>query len=129
MANPGRRRPPQLVAEVLRTVRLPNHFSGALSSRFRLTGPGRTPLSADLRKGGGVHAFLGRLMAEAVPVPGLAELALLRVGRDGGAHIIHSLLSVPVGAYDPDRRLFGCCGELPPEGLPAITKIPWVSFG
>ena len=87
-----------------------------------------TPLSTDLQKGGGLHAFLGRLTAEAAPVPGLAELTLLGVDQDGGAHILHSLFSVPVGPYDPDRRLFGCHGELPTEGLPAITEIPVASF-
>ena len=62
------------------------------------------------------------------PVLGLAELTLMGVEWDRGAHILHSLFSVPVGPYDPDRRLFGCRGELPPEGLPAITNIPVASF-
>ena len=73
--------------------------------------------------------FLGHLRAEAAPVPGLVEITLLGVDRDGGAHILHSLFSVPVGPYDPKRRLFGCCWDLPPEVLPAITKIPVASFG
>ena len=59
-----------------------------------------------IRKGGGIHNFLGRLTAEAIPVPGLAELALLGFDWDRGAHILHSLFSVLVGTYDPDRRLF-----------------------
>ena len=54
---------------------------------------------------------------------------LLGVDRVGGAHILHSLFSVPVGPYDPDRRLFGCRGELPTERLLAITKIPVAFFG
>ena len=83
----------------------------------------------NLRKGGGIHAFLGRLTAEAAPVPGIAELTLLRVDREGGSLILHSLFSVPVGPYDPDQRLFGCRGNLPPEELPAITEIPVASFG
>ena len=116
------------MAEVLETGLLPDHFFGALSAWFRLSGPDGTPLSADLRKGGGVHAFLGRLTAEAAPVLGLTELKLLGVERDGGGHILHWFFSVPVGPYDPDRRLFGCCGELPPEGLPAITEILVASF-
>ena len=82
----------------------------------------------DLRKGGGVFAFLFRLAAEAAPVPGLAELTLLGVDPDGGAHILHSLFSVLVGPYNPNRRLFGCRRELPPEGLFTITKIPMASF-
>ena len=113
MSDPGRRRPPRLVAEVLETGRLPDNFVGALLARFRVTSLDGTPLSADLRKGGGLHAFLGRLTAEAAAVPGLAELTLLGVDQDGGAHILHSLFSVLVGPYDPDRRLFGCRGELP----------------
>ena len=87
-----------------------------------------TPLLTDLRKGGGLHAFLGRLTAEAAPVLGLADLTLLGVDREGGAHIVHSLFSVPVGPYDPDRRLFDCRGELPTEGVPAITEIPVASL-
>ena len=33
-----------------------------------------------------------------------------------------------VSPYDPNQSFFGCCGELPPEGIPAITKIPVASF-
>ena len=72
--------------------------------------------------------LLGRLTAEVAPVPRLAELTLLGVDQDRGAHILHLLFSVPVGPYDPDRRLFGCHGELPTEGIPAITEIPVASF-
>ena len=72
-----------------------------------------TPLSTHLRKGKGLHAFHGFVTAEAAPVPGLTELMLLEVNRDRGAHILHLLFSVPVGPYDPDRRLFGSCEELP----------------
>ena len=93
-----------------------------------MTSPDGTPLSTDLRKGGGLHAFLGRLTAETAPVLGLAELTLLGVDRDGGAHILHSLFSVPDVPYDPDQRLFGCRRDLPTEGLPAITEIPVASF-
>ena len=53
---------------------------------------------------------------------------LLGVDRVGGAHILHSLFSVPVGPYDPDRRLFGCRGELSLNGFPAINKILVASF-
>ena len=67
---------------------------------------------------GGTHAFLGRLTAEVVTVLSLAGLTLLVVDRDGVYHILHFLLSVPVGSYDPDPWLFGCCGGLPPEGIP-----------
>ena len=86
------------------------------------------PLSTDLRKGGGVHAFLGSLTAEVAPVSRLAELMILGFDWDGGSHILNSLFSVPVGPYDPDQRLFGCRGELPLVGLPAITEIPVASF-
>ena len=64
MADPGRRWPPRSEAEVLGTIRLPDSFVWALLARFQLTGPDGTPLSTDLRKGGGVHTFLGRLTAE-----------------------------------------------------------------
>ena len=129
MAGLGRRRPPRSVAEVFGTGRLPDSFVGDLSARFRLTGLDGTPLSIKLRKGGGVHAFLGRLTAKAGPVLGLSEITLLGVDRDGGAHILHSISSVPVRPYNPNRRLFGCRGELPLEGLPDITEIPVSSFG
>ena len=114
MAKPGIRWLPRSVSEVLVTGRFPNSFVGDLSARFRRTGPNGNPLLANLRKGGGVHAFLALLTDEASPVPGLADHTLLGVYRDVGAHILHLLFSVPVGPYDPYRRLFGCCGEFPP---------------
>ena len=83
MADPGRRRPSQSVAEVLGTGRIPHAFAGALSAWFRLTGPDGTPLSTDSQKGGGINAFLGRLAAEAATVLRLAELTLMGVDQDG----------------------------------------------
>ena len=71
---------------------------------------------------------MGRLAAEASSVPGLTGLALIGVEPDGGYHILHSLLSIPVGTYDQGRWLFGCYGELPLEGFPAITEILVISF-
>ena len=56
--------------------------------------------------GGWVHALLGRLTAEAAPVPGLAGLTLLWFDQYGGAHILHSIFSVTVSPYDPYRWLF-----------------------
>ena len=53
MADLGRCRPPQSVAEVLGSCLLPVDFVRALSARFRLTGPDGTPLSTDIWKGGG----------------------------------------------------------------------------
>ena len=46
-------------------------------ARFRMTGPNGTPLLAGVRKGGGLHAFLVRITAEAATSPGIAELKLL----------------------------------------------------
>ena len=49
-----------------------------------------------------------------------------RPGRrraNAGCALLH-----PGRPYDPDQRLFGCRGELPAEGLPAITEIPVASF-
>ena len=57
------------------------------------------------------------------------ELTILGVYLDGGAQILHLLFSITVGNYNPDWRLFGCHGEIPPEGLPKITKIPVAFFG
>ena len=88
-----------------------------------MTGPDGAPLPTDLWKEGGLYVFLGRLTDEAVPVPGLAELTLLRVDRDEEAHILHLLFSVLVVHCDPNQRLYRCYGELTSEGLPAITKI------
>ena len=122
MSNPRRRRPPRLVAEVLSTGRLPNTFAGVMLSRFGLTYHDGTPLSTDLRKGGGIHAFLGRLTYEVAPAPGISELTVLRFDRDRGAHILHSLFSVPVGAYNPNQRLFDCCGDSLRGELPATLK-------
>ena len=115
--------------EVLGTARLPIDFVRVLSAQFILTGCDGTHLSTDLRKVGGLHAFLFRLTAGAAPVPGLAELALLGFDQDGEAHILHLLFSFPIGPHEPNQRLFGCCGELPAERPPTITGIPVASFG
>ena len=72
--------------------------------------------------------FLGRLTVEAVPLSGLAELTILGFNWGGGAHILHLIFSVPVGTYEPNRRVFGCRGELPLEGISAITEISVDSF-
>ena len=71
---------------------------------------------------------MGRLTTEAAPAPDLDRLALLVVEWDGKTYVMHSYFSVLVGPYDPERRLFGCRGEIPSEGLPAITDIPVISF-
>ena len=117
------------MAEILGNGRIPDSFAATLSAWFQLTGLNVTPLSTELQKGGGIHAFLVRLTAEAAPVPGLAELTILGVDCYGGAHILHLLFYVPVGPYDQNRMLLGCRGELPPEGLPSITNIQVASFG
>ena len=122
-------RPPRLVDEVLGNGRLPNNFVRVLLARFQLNSTNGNPLSTDLWKGEGLHVFLGNLTAESAPVLGLAELTLLWVDRDGGAHIIHSLFSSPVGPYDHDGRLSGCRGELPPEGLPQYPRSWWLPSG
>ena len=124
MGNPGPPWPHWSVAEFLGTGQLLDNSVGYLSVWFRLTVPDGAPLPTDLRKGGVLYMFLGCLVAEAVPVLGLTELTPLGINQDGGAHILHPLLSVPVGPYDPYRRLFRCREELPPEVLPAITNIP-----
>ena len=67
-----------------------------------MTGPDGTPLLTYLQKGGGVQKFLGRIMDEAAPVPGIANLTLLGVEKDREAHILHSLFSVSVGPYNPN---------------------------
>ena len=66
----------------------PDDFVGALSALLRLSGPDGAPLPTDLQKGGGLHAFLGRLTDDAVPVLGLAEIMLLGVDREEGLHIL-----------------------------------------
>ena len=93
-----------------------------------MTGANGEALTTKICKGGGIHNFLGRLTSEAAPVPGLAGLTLLRVNRYREAHILHSFLSVQVGTSNPNCWLFGCCKDLPPEGLPAIIEITVASF-
>ena len=95
---------------------------------FRVLDADEAALTVEYRKGGGIQSFLGHLTAEASQVPGEAGLTLIEVDRDVGAHILYSLFSVLVGTYAPDRWLFGCCRELPPEGIPTITEIPVTSF-
>ena len=65
-------------------------------------------LSTKKQKSGGIHAFLGRLTAEAAPFPVLWGLTILGVDQEREANVLHSLFSVLVGLYDPDHRLFGC---------------------
>ena len=72
---------------------------------------------------------MGRLLADADPVLGLAELTLLGDDLGGGAQIIHSLFSVLVGPYNTNWSFFGCRRELLSEGLPAITNILVAFFG
>ena len=128
MGDPAPTPPPRSMAKVLGTCRLPDNFIGDLSDWFRVTDADGGVLLTEQRKGGATHAFLGRLATEAAPALSLAHLALLTVNWDGETHVLHSLFSVPVRPYNPDRRLFGCCGELPSEGLPAITDIPVAPF-
>ena len=121
MGNTETTRPPWSVAEVLRTGRLPENFIGVLLARFLVMEANRAFLATELWKGGGIHAFLGSLTAEASAVPSLAGLTLLWDNRYGEDHILHSFFSVPVGPYNLERWLFGCREELPPERLPVIT--------
>ena len=102
--------PPWLVDEVLRTGRLPNYLVRILLDLFRVTDVNGEALTTKLRQGGGIHAFLWRLTAEAAPASSLVGLTLLRVYQDGEEHSIHSFFSLLIGLYDPDRQLFGCCG-------------------
>ena len=119
MGNTEPTRPLWLVANFFGTSRLPDNFVRFLPAWYRVTDVDGVTLTMDQKKGGGIHAFLGHLTAEAASVPGLTEL---------NHHILHPFLSVPVGPYNPYHWLFGCCGELPFEGLPVITKIPVTSF-
>ena len=52
----------------------------------------------------------------------------IAVNQDDESHILHYLFSVLVGPCDLECCLFGCCRELPSEGLPAIKEIPMASF-
>ena len=83
-------------------------------------------LLTKLQKEGRIHTILGRLTAEAVPVPDLAELTLIGVDQDGGPHILHSLFSVLFRIYDLDRRFFRCCGELPLGDSPQSRIFLWL---
>ena len=127
----GRHRPPQpsqLADKVLGTGRLPKIFIRVILARFRLTDADVGSFPIKLHRGGGIHAFLGRLTAEAAQVPSLERLTLIEVERYVGAHILQSFFSVPVGPYDPYHWLFGCIREIPSEGIPAIVDIPVASF-
>ena len=90
------------MTEVLGTGRLPENLAGDLSDQSRLTGSNGASLLNDLRKEGVPHAFLGRLTAEEVPVPGIMEFTILGVYLDGGAQILHLLFSITVGNYNTD---------------------------
>ena len=43
----------------------------------------------ELRKGEGIHVFLGRLTAEAAPDSGLERLTIITVNWDVEVHILH----------------------------------------
>ena len=116
------------MAKVLRISLLPDYFFGVLSAQFQVTDANGAALTTEQLKGGGIHAFLGRLATDVAPVPSLTGLTFVGVYRDRVSHTLHSFFSVPVGPYDLYRQLFGFRGELPPEGLPTITDIPVDSF-
>ena len=107
-----------MVAEVLRTGRLPNNLVGVLSSRLRVTDADGGFLPTELRREGGIHTFLGHLTAEEAPLPGLAGLTLIGVERAEVSHILHSFFSVPVRPFDPNHWLFGCREDITSEGPP-----------
>ena len=119
---------PWSVSEVLGTGRLTNNFFGALSAQFQVTNAEGEALSTEIFFRWGTHAFLGLLSDKVSTAPGLERLVIPVLGRYGEVQVIYFLLSVPVVQYNPERRLFGCWGWLPLEGLLSIADIPLSSF-
>ena len=50
--------------------------------------------------------------------------ALTGIDQEGTLHLLHSLLSVPVGLYSMDWGLFSFVRKLLVEGLPLVVEIP-----
>ena len=123
MVDPGLRRSPRSVVEVLGTGSIPAELVAILAEHYqtiRKDGTARTP---EERTGQGLHSFLSNLALGEVPVPGLERITLIGVDTEGRVHLIHSLFSVRVDVYSIECRLFACLGELPAEDLPPVTEI------
>ena len=116
------------MGELLSNVRLPEDIVAALSARFGVTKEDGGLLSLEKRSGRGLHSFLAHLESWVDPVPDFERVALFQVDLDKTVHLMHSLLSVPVGLYSTARRLFACCGELPLEGLHLVVELPVDAF-
>ena len=56
----------------------------------------------------GATRLTGEPLRQDDPTPGLKSLTILAVDWDGELHVLHYLLSVPVGPYNSNRSLFGC---------------------
>ena len=116
------------MGELLGNVRLPEDIFVALLDRFGVTKEDGRPLSLEKRSGRVLHSFLAHLASGMDPVPYFERVALFQVDLDKTVHLLHSLLSVPVGLYSMSWRLFACCGDLPLEGLHPVVELPVDAF-
>ena len=53
---------------------------------------------------------------------------MIGVDQDGKLNLLHLLLSVPVGLYSTDRRLFTCLGKLLYKGLSPEVELHTEAF-
>ena len=68
--------------------------------------------------GWGLHSFLEHLTLGEVPVPGLEQVTLVGIDKDGRVHLMHLLFSVCVDVYSTECRLFACLRKLPTKPPP-----------
>ena len=78
MIDPDPPRPPRLVGEVLRTVRLPNNIIEALTVQFCVTREDGGSLLTEKWSGRGAHSLLAHLASGLDLVPAFERVAICR---------------------------------------------------
>ena len=111
----------QVVGKLIGAGHLLDKLIKALANRLRVTRDDRGTPPAERHSRRVICALLAFLAAGLNPVTGFTELTLLTVKQAGDVHLLHSLISVPVGVCSTARRLFACIGEFPIKGLSAVV--------
>ena len=113
----------RLVGEVLRAVKPPNKLVKDLLVWFCVKMEDGISMPLEGHKGWRLSYFSGNLGAIAELVPGFSQMALLPVYCDGILHLLHLLLSIPVGVYYIVIRLLAFGGDLPETRLYPVVDI------
>ena len=95
--------PPQvqsgLVPKLIGASPVPSIFVEELDGRFHAKDADGNSLSTGEAYFWNLHAYLGHLVGNVIPVVRLALLVLLKVDQNGEVHLLHWIFSVPVSAY------------------------------